>query len=179
MENTGLKQSLDYVQSMDRAVEASKAQVEFGQGQARLCQQQRRSHSPHVSIQNRHAGRIRTSTVAAKFRGASNTSKTCSSSARSRRLQAATALLPTGIRQYIERKDLKHDVLKMQLDEANVRLKESQRDKGRGELRSPVDGVVLERAISDERPGIARHRAAENRPAWKIWKLRPTFSART
>src|SRR5262249_36618307 len=30
VENTGLKQSLDYVQSMDRAVEASKAQVESG-----------------------------------------------------------------------------------------------------------------------------------------------------
>jgi HlyD family secretion protein len=32
-----------------------------------------------------------------------------------------------------------------------VHLKETERDRNRGELRSPVDGVVLERAISDER----------------------------
>ena len=30
-------------------------------------------------------------------------------------------------------------------------MKETERDRNRGELRSPVDGVVLERAISDER----------------------------
>jgi HlyD family secretion protein len=39
----------------------------------------------------------------------------------------------------------------MQPHEAEVRLKEAQRDQKRGELQSPIEGVVLERAISDER----------------------------
>jgi HlyD family secretion protein len=66
-------------------------------------------------------------------------------------MQAATALMPTAVKQYIDRKILTHEVLKNQLHEAEVRLKEAQRDQQRGDLKSPVEGVILERAMSDER----------------------------
>jgi HlyD family secretion protein len=150
VENTGLKQSLDYVQSMDRAVEASKAQVESGKAKLDYANSNvdriRRMYQSKTATQDEYE-----QAQLQQIQGGVEYQQDVLIERAIEALQAATALLPTGIRQYIERKGLKHDVLKMQLDEANVRLKESQRDKGRGELRSPVDGVVLERAISDER----------------------------
>jgi HlyD family secretion protein len=50
------------------------------------------------------------------------------------------------------RKNLSRDVLEKQLAEAEIRLQEAERDRRRGELTSPVNGVVLERAISNEGP---------------------------
>ncbi len=66
-------------------------------------------------------------------------------------MAAATDLLPTMVRQYINRKGLTVDVLKKQKIEAEVRLQEALRDRKRGQMLSPVDGVVLDRRISDER----------------------------
>jgi HlyD family secretion protein len=64
---------------------------------------------------------------------------------------AATKLFPVVIDSYMERK--KGDsakVLERQLDEIKVQLDEVDRDIQRGQLTSPIDGVVLERAIVDE-----------------------------
>jgi HlyD family secretion protein len=66
-------------------------------------------------------------------------------------LRAATALMPTAVRQYIQRKTLSRDVLEKQLAEAQVNLQQSERDRQRGNMTSPVDGVVLERVDSNER----------------------------
>ncbi|MGE0610435.1 MAG: efflux RND transporter periplasmic adaptor subunit [Pirellulales bacterium] len=65
-------------------------------------------------------------------------------------MKAGTDLMPTSVEQYIERKKLKHDVLAKESDQAAVKLREAQRDHDRGTLLSPVNGVVLERHISDE-----------------------------
>jgi HlyD family secretion protein len=65
---------------------------------------------------------------------------------------AATALLPTAVRQYIQRKVLAHDVLAQQLAEAEVQMREAEKDARLGEMTSPVDGIVLERAVTNERP---------------------------
>ncbi len=66
-------------------------------------------------------------------------------------MAAATDLLPTMVTQYIERKKLGVSVLKKQKEEAETRLRQILRDKERGTMRSPVDGVVLARMISNER----------------------------
>ena len=42
-------------------------------------------------------------------------------------------------------------MLAQQLAEAEIRLREAQKNAGRGTMASPVDGVVLERAVSNER----------------------------
>lgn len=63
--------------------------------------------------------------------------------------QLATAM-PTAVRQYIQRKNLSHDVLAKQLAEAEVVLQQAERDAERGRMVSPVEGVVLERAVSNE-----------------------------
>jgi HlyD family secretion protein len=72
-------------------------------------------------------------------------------------MNAATSLMPTLVRQYIVRKGLGTDVLKKQLAEARVRQQQVLRDRERGAMRSPVDGVVLNRFNTNERflPGGA------------------------
>jgi HlyD family secretion protein len=150
VESTGLKQSLDYVQSMDRAVEAAKAQVESGKAKLDYSnsnvERVRKMYLSKTSTQDEfEQAQLQQVQAGVEYQQDLLIERAIEA------LQAATALLPTGIRQYIDRKELEHNVLQRQLEEANVHLKESDRDKNRGELRSPVDGIVLERAISDER----------------------------
>ena len=64
---------------------------------------------------------------------------------------AATNLLPTMVEQYIDRKTLAGDVLEKEKAEAEARLQERLQEQERGTMRSPVDGVVLDRLISNER----------------------------
>jgi HlyD family secretion protein len=154
VETTGLKQSLDYVDSISRTVEAAKAQVESGH--AKLDYANNNGDRIHKMYQSKTATQDEYEQAQLQQVQASVEYQQDLLILRAiEALQAATALLPTGVQQYIDRKGLTHDVLKMQLEEANVRLKEMQRDRTRGELRSPVDGVVLERAISDERQLVA------------------------
>jgi len=64
---------------------------------------------------------------------------------------SATKLFPVVIDSYMDRK--KGDsakVLERQLDEIKVQFDEVERDIQRGKLTSPIDGVVLERAVVDE-----------------------------
>ncbi len=65
-------------------------------------------------------------------------------------IKAATALLPTMISQQIARKDLSREVLEKQRAEAEVRLEQALTRQERGVMRSPVDGVVLERFVENE-----------------------------
>lgn len=66
-------------------------------------------------------------------------------------MAAATNLMPTMVRQYIQRKTLTGDVLHKQKAEAEARLQQVLQEQERGTMRSPVQGVVLERPISNER----------------------------
>jgi len=66
-------------------------------------------------------------------------------------LAAATNLLPTMVRQYIERKTFTEAVLKKQLAEAQARLDQVEENQKRGSMTSPVTGVVLDRPLTNER----------------------------
>ncbi len=65
--------------------------------------------------------------------------------------KSAADLEPTSIQQTIKRKELTHAVLEKQLAEAQVKFEQATVDAQRGVLTSPVDGVVLERLVSDEK----------------------------
>jgi HlyD family secretion protein len=65
-------------------------------------------------------------------------------------MEAATDLMPTMVRQYIEHKKLTAAVLSKEKAEAEARLAQVAQDRRRGTMRSPVDGVVLERYVSSE-----------------------------
>ncbi|MGW8257868.1 MAG: efflux RND transporter periplasmic adaptor subunit [Thermoguttaceae bacterium] len=66
-------------------------------------------------------------------------------------MAAATDLMPTMVRQYIERKGLAEGVLAKQKAEAEARLQQVLRDQKRGAIHSPINGVVLNRDITNER----------------------------
>ena len=66
-------------------------------------------------------------------------------------LQAATSLFPLLVDKYVETKTLAENVLRKQKDEATAQLEMEKQRSERGVMRSPVDGVVLERAITNER----------------------------
>ena len=65
-------------------------------------------------------------------------------------MAAATDLLPTMIEQQIANKGLTVAVLKEQVMAAAARLKQIRENQLRGTVRSPVDGVVLERFVDVE-----------------------------
>jgi HlyD family secretion protein len=66
-------------------------------------------------------------------------------------IEAATALLPKLVTDYIDKKSLSAQVLEKQKNEAQARLRQAETRKERGTMTSPVDGVVLERLESNER----------------------------
>jgi HlyD family secretion protein len=65
-------------------------------------------------------------------------------------IRAATALLPQMVQDYIAHKNLTRAVLEKQKSEAQARLRQILTRRDRGTMRSPVDGVVLERLVEDE-----------------------------
>jgi HlyD family secretion protein len=65
-------------------------------------------------------------------------------------MAAATDLMPTMVSQYIQHKSLTGRVLAKQKAEAEAHLAQVQQDRERGTMRSPADGVVLERFVSNE-----------------------------
>ena len=65
-------------------------------------------------------------------------------------MQAATLLLPALVAEQIANKELTRAVLEKEREEAAARLREVETRIQRSEMRSPVDGVVLDRFVRDE-----------------------------
>ena len=154
LELTTLKQAMSYVESMDRTVEAATQRVKSGEAKLDYANKQlarmRTLHERNASSEEQ----LNSAEVAQVDADVDYQQDVLINSAL-RSLQAATALLPTLVRQYIDRKKLKHEVLKEEKAQAEVKLKESQRDRERGAMTSPVDGVVLERFETNERQTAA------------------------
>jgi len=66
-------------------------------------------------------------------------------------LQVATDLMPDLVEQYIKDKDHTYASLQKQRDEAQAALDQARLDQQRGTITSPIDGVVLNRYVNDER----------------------------
>lgn len=65
-------------------------------------------------------------------------------------IEAATGLMPRMVADYIARKDLSGAVLEKQKLEAEARLRQAQTRQERGTIKSPIDGVILERREYNE-----------------------------
>ena len=150
VEKTGLKQSLSYVESMNLAVDAAEKRVEAGQAK--------------YEFHKRNLGRVRTlAETGAKVAEELNRAELALVEAEVdyqqdilvhralQALQAATALLPTAIEQYMGRKDLTAEVLQKELRQAEFQLEQATTRTERGKMTSPVNGVVLDRPITNER----------------------------
>ncbi len=151
VESTSLQQSLNFVQSMDRTVEAAAERVKSGEARMGYAEK----NFARVSKLAQTGAATQDEFDRAKVQQVESTVDYRQDVLVERAMeaaQAATALMPTTIRQYIVRKTLSRDVLEKQLAEAQIRWEEAERDRDRGILRSPIDGVVLERAVSTEGP---------------------------
>ncbi len=65
-------------------------------------------------------------------------------------MQAATNLLPRIVTEQINKKTLSGAVIRQQKEESEARLRQAITRKTRSEMKSPVDGVVLQRLITNE-----------------------------
>jgi HlyD family secretion protein len=150
VELTALKQANNVVDSIDRMVEAAAARVKTGE--AKLAYAEKHLSRLQTLIKDNASteeeiDRARVGQVESGVEHQQDVLVLRSAEA----LRAATALVPTSIRQYIQRKTLSRDVLDQQLAEAQVRMREVEKNAQLSTMTSPVDGVILERAVSDER----------------------------
>jgi len=151
VENTALKQAKQFVQSMDRTVEAAAARVLSGEAKlgfakktlGRVTRLQQTGANTEEDLDLSQLREVESSVDYQQ-------DKLVHSAMLS--MQSATALVPHMVQQYIARKSLARDVLEKQLAEALVRLEQAKLDLQRGVMRSPINGVVLTRHGSNERP---------------------------
>lgn len=149
VEESVRQQAKLFVESMQSAVAAAEARMEAGQsrldfaetslGRMRSLQQSGAATREQLDqaelsyVENQVAYRQDVLTVAAL-----------------KALQSATALLPEIVTEYIDRKELTREVLRQEQAEAEARLRRALQRQERGQLRSPIEGVVLERRIDNE-----------------------------
>jgi HlyD family secretion protein len=124
-------------------VESGKAKLDFANNDLGRIRSLRETGA--ASIEQLQAAELRQVEAAADYRQDQLIQKSLES------ILAATQLVPTVVKQYMDRKDLSVAVLENEKTQADVRLKQQQRDQERGAMRSPVDGVVLERMETNER----------------------------
>jgi HlyD family secretion protein len=149
VESTSLQQALNFVISMNRTVDAATERVKsglarLGYAEKNLTRIRRLAETNAASQDDLDRANVQQVEATVDYRQDVLVQRAMEAA------QAATTLMPTAIRQYIARKALSRDVLEKQLAEANIRLEEAERDRDRGAMRSPIDGVVLERAVSNE-----------------------------
>lgn len=150
VEATSLKQSIEYVNSMLSTVEAAAARVQSGKAKFEFANNDlSRVRSLHergsASIDQLQAAELRQVEASVDYRQDELILKSLQS------VLAATQLIPTLVKQYMDRKDLSVAVLDNEKSQAQIRLQQQLRDRERGQMKSPIDGVVLERLETNER----------------------------
>lgn len=150
VESTTLRQSLEYVASMQATVDAAKARVESGEAKLDYATKNfvriralRETNS--ASEEQWNAAELQRIQADVDLRQDQLVLKALQS------MLAATMLVPTVVEQYMARKDLTVAVLKNEKAQAAVKLTQQERDQARGNMQSPIDGVVLERLETNER----------------------------
>lgn len=150
VEGTALAQTLSMVESVDRTVDAAAARLKSGQAKLDFAEKQltraRRLQTTGAQTEQQ-VDEAEVNQVEGSVQFQQDNLVLRSTEA----MRAAMALMPTMVRQYIQRKVLTHAVLAQQLAEAEVHMREVEKNAKLGAMTSPVDGVVLERDVSNER----------------------------
>lgn len=150
VETTGLKQTISMVESIDSMVEAAAARVKSGRAKLEYAE---KNLSRTLRLAKTGAktedelDRARVSQVESSVNYQQDVLVMRSAEA----MRAAASLLPTMVRQYIQRKLLTHDVLEQQLAEAEVNMRDVEKNAKLGVMTSPIDGIVLERTVTGAR----------------------------
>ncbi|MBN1911691.1 MAG: efflux RND transporter periplasmic adaptor subunit, partial [Pirellulales bacterium] len=150
IEQTALDQAWQFVKSMKNTVQAALARVEAGEAQ--------------VDYAKKHFERVKalakSSTLSEEDLDRA-TLDLIKSGVESRQdklvhaamvaMEKATNLLPKMIQQQMDNKAFREKVLEKEKAEATARLERIRENQVRGQMTSPVDGVVLERFVQSER----------------------------
>jgi HlyD family secretion protein len=150
VESTALQQSLKIVDSMARTVDAAAQQVKSGEAKldySNKTLKRMRTLRETNAASDQDVNQAELSQIQASVEYQQDLLILTALKS----VQAATALVPTTIQQYITRKSLAHDVLEKEKAQAKIKHRQQLMDQQRGRMTSPVDGVVLERAESNER----------------------------
>ena len=150
VELTTLQQSLKMVESMDSTVKAAEKRVVAGEAKLDFASKQF-VRSQELRTRNSVTEEQFNQADLSKVQANVDYQQDVLVLAAMRSMQAATALAPQIVRQYISRKSLTGKVKDQELAQADARLKQQLRDQSRSEMKSPIDGVVLERHESNER----------------------------
>lgn len=150
VERTSLAQAQSFVESMDHTVSAAQARVRSGEAKRDFAEKRlariRALRDSNTSTQE-DVDQAEMQHVENNVDYQQDVLVHASLAA----MKAATDLMPTSVQQYIDRKKLSRAVLDKEKIQAQVKLREAERDRQRGEMRSPIDGVVLSRLESNER----------------------------
>ncbi len=150
VEQTGLQQALSFVASMDLTVQAARERVKAGKARLDYANDHlERTKGLHATRTASQDGLDKAKVDQIESQVEHQQDQLVLAALES--MQAATALLPTLIRQYIDRKNLAHDVLHMERTQADVRVLQAKNNADRGVMKSEVDGTVLNRLESNER----------------------------
>lgn len=149
VEQSGLKQSQQLVTSMEKTVASAVEQVKASQVQLRIAQQrlkrrQKLIESGNIPPEELEQAELDLANAEVEHR------QNLLDEASMRAMLVATQLLPTAMQQYIARKGLSADVLRKQKEEAAAKVNQVQLKQARREMKSPVNGVILERAVISE-----------------------------
>jgi HlyD family secretion protein len=150
VESTSLKQAINFVLSMDSTVAAARERVRAGSAKldyaaSHLDRTLKLRATNAKTVEDEEQARL------AKVQSEIDYQQDKLVLSAVEAMQAATALMPTAVRQYIERKGLTREVLVKQKAEAQAQLERVELDQQRSKMASPVDGVVLERNETNER----------------------------
>ncbi|MFW6125441.1 MAG: efflux RND transporter periplasmic adaptor subunit, partial [Pirellulales bacterium] len=150
IEQSGLRQAINFVESMNRTVEAAREQVKSSEaklGYAAKNLERFRQLFQRAAASEEELNRAEVDEVEANVEHQQDRLILRAMES----IQVATAILPVMVRQYIQRKGLQRDVLAQERAQAAARLDQTLRDQKRGTMTSPVEGVVLRRHVTNER----------------------------
>ena len=150
LETVSLQQALSFVISMSDAVKAAKARVRSGKEKHLYTIKSRQrverlARTDAATVDDLDLARL------AEVEADSDYQQDRLVHSAMEALQVAMDLMPSLIRKMIEKKSLSRTVLEKELDEAQAALQQAKLHVQRGTMRSPVDGVVLERRIVNRR----------------------------
>jgi HlyD family secretion protein len=150
LEESMLQQTLHFKESMERTVAAAEAR--WQSGLARLDFAEKQYGRVQKLFEKKTVTEEQLDAADSEMKQRSFDSKQDHFVlAATQALTAATDLLPDMVRRYIKRKGLARDVLEEQQSEADAKLDQVKLDQQRGTMTSPVNGVVLQREVSNER----------------------------
>jgi HlyD family secretion protein len=150
VEETILKQADEYTRSMAATVMAAKERVRAGEAQRDFADKslkrvQTLRETNAVSEEELNVAEVAQIEASVDLRQDELVLAALESMA------TATALLPTAVRQFIDRKQLTRAVLERERAQFEAALEKSLLEQKRGTMTSPVDGVVLRRQVTNER----------------------------